>query len=140
MSRVINPNAPGTERNRLKRGVALSLRELIREPEPNAKTRDLAAFIALSLDAIVKTVDTTVAAWEKRDYWLKADRFRRDWEWAERLGAEMRTAVLAGDWAGVAQAAVQIAQKLSDVKVSEHHRMGAPWVGAWMRLQDLTLE
>jgi len=140
LSRVINPNAPGKERNRLKRGVALSLRELIRESEPNAKTRDLAAFIALSLDAIIKTVDTTVAAWEKRDYWLKADRFRRDWEWTERLGAEMRTAVLADDWAGVAQAAVQIVQKLSDVKISERHRMGAPWVGAWERLQDLTVE
>ena len=140
MSRVINPNAPGKERNRLKRAVALSLRELMKEPEPNAKTRDLAAFIVLSLEAIAGTVDVTVAAWEKRDYWLKADRFRRDWAWAARLGEEMRTAVLSEDWGQVALAAVKIAQKLNDVKVSERHRMGTPWTGAWKNLQASTHE
>jgi hypothetical protein len=131
LSRVINPNQPGKERNRLRRAVALALRELMRESEPTAKTRDLVAFIVLSLDAINVTVNTTVVAWEKRDYWVKADRFRMDWEWAAILGSTMRRAALSEDWTAIAVHVAKISQHLSDVKVSDRHRMGTPWVGAW---------
>ncbi len=136
MSRVINPNQPGKERNRLCRAIALSLRELTRESEPSAKALDLCAFIALSLEAITGTVNTTVTAWEKRDYWVKADRFRMDWEWVGTSGADMRRAVLSEDWGAIANSAAQIAQRLGDVKVSDRHRMGSPWIGAWKHLQD----
>ncbi len=134
MSRVINPNRPGKERNRLKKAVALALREMMKASEPNDTTRDMAAFIALSLEAISETVETTVTAWEKRDYWVKADRFRMEWVWADLLGKQMRQAVLAEDWEQIPQVAVQVAQALGDVKVSERHRMGTPWLGAWKRL------
>jgi len=131
---VINPNRPGKERNRLKKAVALALREMMKASEPNDTTRDMAAFIALSLEAISETVETTVTAWEKRDYWVKADRFRMEWVWADLLGKQMRQAVLAEDWEQIPQVAVQVAQALGDVKVSERHRMGTPWLGAWKRL------
>ena len=136
MSRVINPNRPGKERDRLKRAVALALREMMKEPQPNERTRDLAAFIALSLEAITETVETTVTAWEKRDYWVKADRFRMEWQWAERLGKAMRQAVLAEDWGQIVQVAVQVGQALGDVQVSPRHRMGTPWVDAWNHLRS----
>lgn len=135
MSRVINPNRPGKERDRLRRATALALREMMRSPEPNDQTRDMAAFIALSLSGISSTVETTVEAWEKRDYWVKADRYRLDWQWAERLGAQMRRAVLAEDWGQIAMVAAQVGQELSDIKISDRHRMGTPWVGAWKQLQ-----
>ena len=131
MSRVINPNRPGKERDRLRKAVALALREMMKVPEPNDDTRDMAAFIALSLEAISETVETTVTAWEKRDYWVKADRFRMDWVWADLLGKQMRQAVLAEDWGQIAQVAVQVGQALGDIQVSPRHRMGTPWVGAW---------
>ena len=107
----------------------------MKAPVPNESTRDMAAFIALALQAICTTVDTTVTAWEKRDYWVKADRFRMDWEWAERLGKAMRAAVLSEDWGQIAQVAAQLGQELSDVQVSERHRMGKPWRGAWEQLR-----
>jgi len=135
LSRVINPNKPGTERNRLIRAVVLALREMMKEPQPNERARDMAAFIALSLEAITETVETAVTAWEKRDYWIKADRFRMEWLWADRLGRAMRNAVLAEDWGQVALVAVQVGQALGDVQVSSRHRMGKPWVGAWKQLQ-----
>ena len=136
MSRVINPNQPGKERNRLRRAIALALRELVRETKPTAKARDLGAFIVLSLEAISATVDTTVIAWEKRDYWVKADRFRMDWEWVTTLGSDMRQAVLAEDWATIAINAAKVSLHVSDVKISDRHRMGTPWVGAWKHLQE----
>lgn len=135
MSRVINPNVPGKERNRLKRATALALREMMKTPQPNEATRDMAAFVALSLEAISQTVETTVLAWEKRDYWVKADRFRMEWSWSGLLGKQMRQAVLAEDWEQIAQVAIQVVQAVSDVKVSDRHRMGTPWVGAWNQLR-----
>ncbi len=136
MSRVINPNQPGKERNRLKRAVALALREMMKSAQPDAATRDMAAFIALALEGIAKTVETTVAAWEKRDYWIKADRFRMEWAWAGLLAKQMRAAVLAEDWGRIAEVAAQIAPAVSDVQIAKRHRMGTPWVGAWEELRQ----
>jgi len=134
LSRVINPNAPGKERNRLKRGIALALRELMKTQETNARTRDIVAFIVLALGGIAKTVDVTTTAWEKRDYWVKADRFRREWEWAGRLHDEMQPIVLAQDWTKIAAFAGNLYRYVGDEKISERHRMGQPWLGAWEEL------
>lgn len=134
MSRVINPNAPGKERNRLKRAAALALRELMVESEPTPKARDLVAFIVLALEGITETVDVTSSAWEKRDYWIKADRFRRDWEWAARLGVNLRKAALVQDWDKITEICVQVFQQVGDEKISQNHRMGTPWIGAWKEL------
>ena len=136
MSRVINPNPPGKIRNRLKKATALALRELMAEGEPSDRTRDLAAFIVLSLEGIEETVNTTVTAWEKRDYWYKADRFRLEWAWAGNLARKMRPAVLGQDWGQIAQLAAKVGQHLSDVSVSKRHRMGTPWEGAWKELSQ----
>jgi hypothetical protein len=107
----------------------------MKQSKPDSTTRDLAAFIVLSLDAISENIERTVTPWEKRDYWVKADRFRLDWAWAEQLSPELRLATLAEDWARVAMISVQVGEKLSKVQVSPRHRMGAPWVGAWQVLQ-----
>ena len=139
MSRVYNPETIGKERSRMTRAIVIALRELMHQPEPNSSTRDLAAFIALALESIAENIDPSVAAWEKRGYWVKADRFRMEWAWTTRLGSELRKALLEDDWGRVAQAAVQITQKLQDVKVPVRHRLGTPWVGAWNRLEGSSL-
>jgi hypothetical protein len=136
LSRVINPNAPGKERNKLKRATALALRVLMKETEINSKTQDLIAFIVLALEGIDRTVNTTTTAWEKRDYWIKADRFRLEWEWASRLGSELRGTVLSEDWEDVPSIAIQIFQYVGDEKISKNHRMGQPWIGAWNKLNQ----
>jgi len=135
MSRIINPESAGKERTRLTRTVVLAVRELARQTGPGAESRDLAAYLALALRAIADTIDVSVAAWEKRGYWVKADRFRMDWLWAGQLAEKMRAALLDEDWGAVAALAAQIAQKLNKVNVSENHRLGKPWVGAWQELK-----
>lgn len=135
MSRVINLNGSGKERTQLTRGIVLALRELVQQKEPGQQTRDLAAFIALALEAIAETIDSSVEAWEKRGYWLKADRFRMEWAWTATLGSAMRKAVSGDDWSSVAITAAQVAQKLGSVDVPQRHRLGTPWVGAWERLR-----
>jgi len=135
LSRVINPNSPGKERTRLSKAIVLAVRELMQQPEPNDTSRDLAAFIVQALERISAGVDTSVEAWEKRGYWVKADRFRMEWAWTARIAAQLRAALLADDWPQVAALSIQAAQKLGNIKVSPRHRMGAPWVGAWKALQ-----
>ena len=136
MSRIINPESAGKDRTRLAKTAVLAIRELMKQTEPDIQTRDLAAFVALALDGIAQTIEPTVAAWEKRDYWVKADRFRLEWEWSERLGTKMRQAVLVENWAEVAQFSVQVALKLGEIQIAKNHRMGMPWVGAWKKLQE----
>ncbi len=134
MSRIINSESAGKDRTRLSKAVVLAIRELARQTEPGPEARDLAAFITLALSIIAQTIDVSVAAWEKRGYWVKADKFRMDWNWSGQLAEKMKAALLEDDWAGVAQSAAQIAQKLGKVTPAGN-RVGTPWVGAWSELQ-----
>jgi len=135
MSRVINPDSAGKERTYLTKAIVIAIRELARQTDPGKEARDQAAFIALALKTIAAGIDESVLAWEKRDYWVKADRFRMEWAWTAKMGEKMQSAVLADNWGGVAMLSAQIASKLSKVKVSDNHRMGRPWVGAWKQLR-----
>ncbi len=135
MSRVINPDGAGKERTKLCKGVVLALRELVRQSDADQNSKDLAAFIALALIDIYDTVESSVGAWEKRGYWVKADRFRLEWDWTERLGNKMKKALLAEDWAAVAMTSAEVGQKLVKVDVPVRNRLGTPWVGAWEKLQ-----
>jgi len=135
LSRIINPEGSGKARTRLTKEVVLSIRELMKQPEPNEQSRDLAAYIALALNEIAKTIESSVIAWEKRGYWVKADRFRMDWAWAEKLSKAMQIALFADNWAEVAMTSMQIAQKLMSIQIPAHHRLGTPWVGAWEALK-----
>lgn len=135
MSRVINPEGSGKDRNRLVKSIVLAMRELMRQPEPNEHSRDLAAYIALALLEINKTVESSVAAWEKKGYWVKADRFRMEWMWTDSLGKQMREAVLKDDWATIAMSVAKLGGKLNNVDVPIRHRLGEPWVGAFSHLK-----
>jgi len=138
LGRVINPEGAGKERTQLVRSVVLALRELMQQTTADQRTQDLAAYIALALQAIDETVEVSVAAWEKRDYWLKADRFRMEWAWAGRLGENMRKAVLTDDWPLAAQTAAAVAEKVKSTVVPKRHGLGEPWNGALVRLQGLS--
>jgi len=131
---LINPDSAGKDRTRLSKAIVLSIRELARQKDVTSETKDLAAFIALALQAIAAGIDASVIAWEKRDYWVKADRFRMDWMWTGQFAEKMKTAVLNDDWATIAMLMPQIAQKFSKIVVSENHRLGKPWVGAYLQL------
>lgn len=136
MSRLINPDSAGKDRTRLSKAIVLAVRELAKQKDVTAEAQDLAAFIALALQTISEGIDASVAAWEKRDYWVKADRFRMEWMWSGQVAAKMKNAVLADDWGTIAMLMPQIAQKFSKVVVSENHRLGKPWMGAWRRLSS----
>lgn len=140
MGRIINPDGVRKERTRLSRSVVLALRELTGKTEVDNQTRDLAAYIVLALQLISSNIDKTVEPWEKRGYWIKADRFRMEWLWTDQLRTVLYDALRDEDWQEVALTAARISEKLSTVKVPTRHKLGKPWVGAWNQLMNENLQ
>ncbi|MGZ8901210.1 MAG: hypothetical protein ACXW3Z_14045 [Limisphaerales bacterium] len=134
MSPIINPESAGKERTQLTKAIVLAVRELAKQTDVTNDAKDQAAFIVLALKSISEGIDVSVAAWEKRGYWVKADRFRMEWLWTGQYADKMKSAILADDWASVAMLMPQIAQKFSKIVISENHRLGKPWVGAFGQL------
>jgi hypothetical protein len=134
LSRIVNPDSAGKDRTRLSKAIVLAVRELANQTEVANEAKDLAAFISLALKTISEGIDASVAAWEKRDYWVKADRFRMEWMWSGQYAEKMKTAILTDDWGAVAMLSAQIAQKFGKVEVAKNHRLGKPWVGAYRQL------
>ena len=131
---LINPDSAGKQRTQLTRSIVIAVRELARQTEPGDASRDLAAFIAQALQTIAEGIDISVAAWEKRGYWVKADKFRMEWSWSAQYASKMKDAVLTDDWGTIAALSMQTAQKLGKIQVSDNHRLGKPWVGAFEKL------
>jgi hypothetical protein len=136
MTRIISTDTSGKQRTQLTKAIALALRTLAKQTEFGDEARDLAAFIAIALKTIGAGIESSVAPWEKRGYWVKADRFRLEWDWTEKVSARLSNAVREDDWATVAALAGQTAEKLSAVRVGERNRLGAPWRGAYKHLLD----
>ena len=106
------------------------------QQEPNTEAKDAAAFIVIALRKIYDTVEKSVVAWEKRGYWVKADKFRLEWEWTLGLSNKLEKQLIEENWIEVAGSCMQIAQKFYNVTVSPNHRMGQPWKGSWKKLFD----
>ena len=134
MSRVIKTASAGKDRILLEKGIVVAIRQLTEQTEMDATTRDLLAYIALSLKAIGETIDESVAAWEKRGYWIKADHYRMEWTWASNWGEEMKKGIIREDWGDVARITAQVTQKMSKVKIARRNRLGTPWIGSYNKL------
>jgi hypothetical protein len=130
--RLSTPNQQEKNEHNLQR--RRLVRELAKQTDVTNDARDQAAFIALALKSISEGIDVSVAAWEKRGYWVKADRFRMEWLWTGQYADKMKSAILADDWGSVAMLMPQIAQKFSKIVVSVNHRLGKSWAGAYERL------
>ncbi len=135
LGRVINPERPGKIRERLLKMLVITLEEYQSLDGVSEQTKDIAAFIALTLEAISQTVERTASAWEKRDYWIKADSFRNEWIWVSMYGNRMQAAVLDGNYSLVHSTAMDIVEFVKDIEVPKSHRLGTPWNGAYQVLK-----
>jgi hypothetical protein len=135
LGRVIQTESASRERTRLSQSVVLALRELMKQTTPDEKSRDLVAYISLALVKMYSSVDASVTAWEKKGYWLKADRFRMEWEWTQLTSEKLAKAISVDDWGTIAMLSAQVGQKFFKVKVAVRNRIGTPWDGAYELLR-----
>ena len=131
MSRVISVDGPGKVRNRHRRTIAEALRRLSQKPDLDEEAKDLAAIIVFSLHGIADTIDHTTAAWEKRDYFLKADRFREGWRWLEPMADELGAVLYEGRWEQLPAALAQLMPHFADIRVKKMTRKPILWQGAY---------
>ena len=89
MSRVINSDSPGQNRNRLLKLLSSTIAVMNQSNFAANELNDAIAFIVLSLMEIEKTIAQTTAPWEKREYWVKADQFRSEWKWVGEIKASL---------------------------------------------------
>lgn len=95
--------------------------------------RDILTYLHSLLEEINQTVYQTIEAWEKRGYWVKADRFRMEWSWVERAIADLSIALEANDLTTAPATLALVAQNLSDVKPYVKDSQAKPWRGSWER-------
>jgi len=133
VSRVIRTESGSRTRDRLLQAVALALREMAGGKARGQDHRDPMAFATLALQEVSRSVEETASAWEKRGYWLKADRFRAEWRWVDPAVEAMSGALVTLDWASVAGAVGKVAGQVVQVKLPARMSRSRPWEGAWER-------
>jgi len=134
MSRVVNISSPGKLRENHRRTIAEALRLLMCKRSIDEEARDLAATIVFSLREIAKTVEVTTAAWEDRDYYLKADRFRLEWEWVKPTAARLQEIITKGRWSELPAVLAQLAPRFADIRIAKMTRPPETWASAYERL------
>ena len=134
MSPVVGGTSVGQERHQLRRTIAEALRRMMRKPTFDQESRDLAALIVFSLRRLEQGVDQTATAWEKRNYFVKADRFRFEWEWVEEVSFSLETALLLGQWDEVPPILATLLPKFSDITIGRYTRSPKLWQGCYQRL------
>jgi hypothetical protein len=134
MTRIIKIEGGSTLRIKLLKSIIITIRELGKQSDVDGDTKDMIAFLILSLNLITGTIDEAVVAWEKRDYWLKADRFRLEWEWAIKSSNGLYQALIDDDWASISSLIPIIAGKCRNIKLPVKSSSLKLWAGAYNNL------
>jgi hypothetical protein len=134
MSRVVNINNPTKIRNQHRRTIAEMLRRLIEKPQMDQEAKDMAAMIVYLLREIHEGVEQTVKAWEKRDYWMKAERFLRDWEWVKETAVNIEDVLRHEAWDLLPELLVDLFPRFADIQIKKLTRSTSNWRGAYKKL------
>ncbi len=136
MSRVINTNSPGKVRNQMMRTAAELLRRLSQKTDVDADAKDMAAMLVFCLREIEDGIDASAEAWEKRDYWIKAEQLRQRWAWTRKAAGELEAIVRHDAWEKLPVVMADLLPYFADIKVTKFTRDPSVWHGAFDRLRE----
>jgi len=132
VSRVIRTEPASRTRAQLLAGASKAL-DGMTPSLSREELQDRLAFLGLCLAEVRRSLDQTIEAWEKRGYWVKADRFRDEWRWLDEAVAQITQALESGNLA----AAVELARALNGRLPLPHAVRGRGkdpvWLGSWER-------
>lgn len=134
MSRVINTDSSGKRRTQLMRTAAEILRRLSQKTEIDAEAKDMVAALVFIFREIEEGIETSAAAWEKRDYWMKADELRTRWDWVSRMKDQLQTIAFNENWDQLPPIFVKLLPYVSDIKITKMTRKEDLWMGNYARL------
>jgi hypothetical protein len=136
MSRVVNVDGPGKLRNQLMRTSAEVIRLLSQKTTLDEEACDMAALLVYCLREIDEGIDDSALAWEKRDYWVKAEQFRARWAWAGKAAAELDVVVVGGAWEQLPMILARLLPHFTEIKIVKLTRNSTLWRGAYQRLMS----
>ncbi len=134
MSRVINTDSTGKKRTQNMRTGAELLRHLSQKTDIDPEVKDMVALLVYSLREIDDGIDSSAQAWEKRDYWMKAEEFRQRWHWTGDMADELQSMILADEWHRLPEMMVRLFPYFSDIKINKFMRKSCMWFGSYDRL------
>jgi hypothetical protein len=134
MSRVVHVDSPGKRRNQARRSIAEILRILSRKSAIDEEAKDMAAMLVYYLQEIKETVDESANAWEKRGYWMKVERFVRDWEWIPALTADIDDVIRHEAWDLLPELMAELSPHFDDIQIKNLTRNPEAWRGAYRKL------
>lgn len=134
MSRVVHVDNPGKRRNAARRSIAEILRYLSRKGQIDDEARDMSAALVFLLREVKATVDESAAAWEKRGYWMKVERFVRDYEWIPEMAANIDDVIRHGAWDLLPELLAELSPRFDDIQIKTMTRKPDAWRGAYRRL------
>lgn len=134
MSRVVKLDGPGKARNQLMRTSAELLRLLSQKKDLDDEARDMAATLVYCLRQIHDGIDDSALAWEKRDYWVKAEQFRARWAWSGKAASELNTIVCGERWEQLPLVLTTLLPHFTEIRIVKVTRDSNLWRGAFERL------
>ncbi|RCK76042.1 MAG: hypothetical protein ANABAC_0193 [Anaerolineae bacterium] len=114
-------------------GKAISESEYVNN---NESYIELASFIALSLDEIENSIRETTAAWEKRDYWVKADQFRAEWSWVGQAKDQLVRAIKQKDLQKIGEVFEALRKNRKILEGMVKVRKGVDYSGSYSRFRN----
>lgn len=136
MGRVVNVNNPAKQRNQLMRTAAELLRHLSQKQKLDDEAMDMAALLVYCLREIDDGIEASAQAWEKRDYWIKAEQLRQRWVWTGNASARLENLIRSEAWERLPAVLVELFPHFSDIKITKFTRNASEWQGAYERLRD----
>ena len=134
MGRVINTDSTGKNRNQQMRTGAELLRRLSQKADIDDEVKDMVSALVYALREVADGIDSSAAAWEKRDYWMKADELRMRWDWTAGIADQLAALVYEDRWGDLPQMLVKLFPRFSDIKITKMTRKEDAWQGAHARL------
>ncbi|GAB4473209.1 MAG: hypothetical protein Kow0088_08310 [Anaerolineales bacterium] len=101
----------------------------------DADKLDIASFIALSLIEVMDSVRGTSMAWEKRDYWVKADQFQAEWMWVEKAKSVLVEAIVAKDYPKIGEVYHELKKNRKILEGMIKTRKKIDYTGSYHRLK-----
>ena len=101
---------------------------------PVMRTKDMAAMLVFCLKEIDLGIDESAAVWEKRDYWIKAERLRQRWHWVSQSALQLETLIREEQWHYLPEQMMVLFPHFADIKVTRFTRSSDLWEGAYQKL------
>lgn len=136
MSRVINTDSPGKRRNYHMRTCAEIIRRLSQKNAVDKDSKNMLAHLVFSLREIDAGIDESARAWEKRDYWIKAEEFRERWRWAGLCAGQLTEMIFEERWDDLPMMMMKLVPHFSDIKVNKLTRGEILWSNSYETLLE----